>query len=151
MTRRTGARKGPTQAERRAAQAAALEAVRARIWSATEEQARVLRDAFDAGPEGLYVPVCGNVGTVCARLVAGGCGAYTERRHWTDTTRSVHDQRPIGWLTDYFFAPNAYGLELIGICPWPRNSATPSVTGDTPSEGAADATTPAAVGTPRAS
>lgn len=99
------------------------------IWSVTEEQARVLRDAFDAGPGGLFVPVVGDIGRIASRLVAGDCGTYREEKHWCDTTRSARDPKPIGWLTDYYFVPNAKGLAFIGICPWPKVTAQhPAVT-----------------------
>ncbi len=140
-SRRTGARKGPTAAERRAAQQATREALEAKLWTLTGEQARVVRDAFEAGPDGLYVPICGSLGAVCARLVEGGCGSYREVRR-SGGTKSVHDQRPCEW-SDWYFLPNAEGLSHIGVSPWPRNT----VTCDTASEGAPDTTAPAAVGT----
>lgn len=124
MSGRKGARKGPSRAEQRAAREAELDRIRRRIWTATEEQARVLRDAFEAGPGGLFVPMVGHVPRVVAALVDGECGAYREAPWTSDTPiRPGSDQMCAG--VEYYFIPNARGLAHIGISPWPAQPLHP--------------------------
>lgn len=87
----------------------------AKLWSLTGEQARVIRDALravDAGKPGLY---WGWTASGFGDLVDGGCAELVEQRYWADTTRSASDPTPIGWLTNRFLVPTAYGLELAGV------------------------------------
>lgn len=116
MRGRGGARRGPTAAERRAALAEAKARIAAKIYTVTEEQARVLRDAFEAGPDGLYVPIVGHLPRVCAALVAGECGTYREVP-WTSDTPVRPGATETCSGVEYYFVPNAQGLAHIGICP----------------------------------
>jgi hypothetical protein len=101
--------------EHRARQEAERAARAARIWTATAEQAQYLRDAFEAGPEGKYVSLTDRIASC---LVDGGCGDFRVKHIITDVPRSVHDRRVCEY-DEYYFVPNAYGLSLIGISPWP--------------------------------
>ncbi len=82
-----------------------------RLWTLTERQAQTLRQARDAGPKGLYSGLC--AGAEHAELVDGLAAEYVDRPYWTDTTRSVHDPRPIGWLSEFYLVPTTLGLELL--------------------------------------
>ena len=115
---RTGARKGPTAAERRAAAKEAHAAACRRVWTLSELDEQVVRSAFDAGPGGLYVPCVGHIPGIVVRLVEGGCGEYrlVISRH-THVGSWAH--KGDFTLTEHYFIPNARALEMIGICPWP--------------------------------
>lgn len=87
-----------------------------KLWGLNELQRRAVLDALralDAGRPGLFWGwTCG---PEFGELVDGGCAAVVEQRTWCDTTRSAADPTPIGWLTDSYITPTAYGLELAGV------------------------------------
>ncbi len=116
---RAGARKGPTVAEKREAHREAMAAINAKLWTLTPEQEQGLREAFEAGPGGVYAGHGSWVQRVGARLVEGGCAEYRTVHRVSTTPRSVHDQRPCEW-DDYYIVPTRYGLSLIGISLLPR-------------------------------
>lgn len=74
-----------------------------RIYSLTGRQARLLREAVEAGPSGVYV----GISSTDEGLIDGGAAAYR-----TGGTKSVHDSRPCEWNENYLI-PTAYGLELL--------------------------------------
>lgn len=82
-----------------------------RLWSLTEYQARTLREAVDAGPDGLYVPHTSR-GESMYELVAGGAAEYREEHRVGEATRGVHDPRPCEW-TDWYIVATPWGLELL--------------------------------------
>lgn len=78
-----------------------------RIYSLTERQAKLLREAVEAPTPGLYIGVC----ATDEGLIDGGAAEYhVERR--SGGTKSVHDDRPCEWNENYL-VPTAYGLELL--------------------------------------
>lgn len=94
---------------------AAPVAAPAKLWSLSQYQAEIIRDALravDAGKPGLY---WGWTVSGFGELVDGGCATTVEIKRWTDTTRSASDPTPIGYLTDHYIVPTAYGLELAGV------------------------------------